>query len=103
MTPTSASNRPSSAPMSSSSTTGSSGFFELRTKDHQLALPRSLLDSTTAVRSEKPSRTIPTSSTPMAHAGEEISWGWRSFSTPSQMAKSPPIRKSTIATTKAQK
>ena len=51
--PTSAKTRPISAPMSSSSTTGSSGDFELRMNHHQLfSFGLTWLASLTAVRSE---------------------------------------------------
>ena len=49
-TPTSARTRPTSAPESSRSTTGSSGLRDVRMKRHQLPDPFSGRDSTTAVR-----------------------------------------------------
>jgi hypothetical protein len=62
-TPNSANTRPSSAPRSSSSTTGSSGAFARRTNSTHDAPRRSRFDSTTAVRSENDSITIATTST----------------------------------------
>ena len=49
-TPASAKTRPISAPVSSSSTTGSSGLREVRMNRHQLPLPFNGRDSTIAVR-----------------------------------------------------
>ena len=49
-TPASANTRPISAPVSSSSTTGSSGLREVRMNRHQLPVPFSGRDSTIAVR-----------------------------------------------------
>ena len=49
-TPASASTRPINAPVSSSSTTGSSGLRDVRMKRHQLTDPLSGRDSTIAVR-----------------------------------------------------
>ena len=56
-----------------------------------------------AVRSENDSRPALTSSTTIATAGSSITWGCRSFSTPSKIANNPPTLNSTSATTKAQK
>ncbi len=50
--------RPTSAPKSSRSTTGSSGAFAVRMNCHHERVPRNGLDSRTAVRKEKPSMTI---------------------------------------------
>ena len=76
--------RPTNAPRSSSSTTGSSGCLERWMKPHQL-MPGSLarLDSTTAVRNEALSNTMATSRMPMAIDGDSSSWGLRIFVTPS--------------------
>ena len=52
VTPKRANMRPTSAPESSSRTTGSSGDFVRRRKGHQLSLPRRWLASLTAVRNE---------------------------------------------------
>ena len=76
-------NRPTRAPRSSSSTTGSSGIFECRTNDHQLASPFSGSDSWMAVRNENDSRTMAMPRTAKAQIGSSTSWGWRIFSIPS--------------------
>jgi hypothetical protein len=102
-TPASAITRPSSAPRSSSSTTGSSGFLEVRTNVIHELRPLSGRDATTAVRNENSSRTMATSRMPTAQDTFATSWGWRSFSTPSKRAKSPPTLKITSATTNDQK
>ena len=73
---------PISAPKSSSRTTGSSGFLDRRMNCHQLASPRTLLDSTMAVRNEKVSSTIANSRMPIATPGDSTSWGCRIFSSP---------------------
>ena len=79
-----ASTRPTSAPRSSRSTTGSSGCFERRMNCHQ---PTSGLltwrASTMAVRNEKVSATMLNSRMPIAISGDSSSWGWRIFSMPS--------------------
>ena len=71
------------APMSSSSTTGSSGLLEWRTKCHHDCSPLAWADSLIAVRREKASATMATVRIPMAQAADSISWGWRIFSMPS--------------------
>ena len=79
--PTSARTSPISAPVSSSSTTGSSGDFALRMNHHQLlSFGRTWFASLTAVRSEyalEHDRERRGSRTPTT--GFSISCGWRSF------------------------
>ncbi len=89
--------------MSSSSTTGSSGFFVVRTKRHQLRPRRMGLASLRAVRSDRPSATTAMPSTANATIGESRCSGWKSLSMPSTMANMPPRVKSTSDTTNAQK
>ena len=89
-TPTSAKTSPISAAKSSSSTTTSSGVFECRMKPNQLSAPLTLADSMIAVRNEKHSSTIATTSTTTATAGESSWCGCSTFSTPSYSANSPP-------------
>ena len=74
-TATRAMTRPKSAAASSSSTTGNSGAFELRMKDHQLAPLRSGFAAVIAVRSETLSSTIATARIPIAHSGDSSSCG----------------------------
>jgi hypothetical protein len=95
--------RPTSAPRSSRSTTGSSGFFERRMNCHQEASPRTLFDSTIAVRNENVSSATATTRIPIATPAASISCGWRIFSMPSKIAKAPPRLNRTMATMKAQK
>ena len=75
-TPTSAKARPTSAPRSSSSTTGSSGLFAVRTKRHHDWSPLIFLDSTMAVRKLKPSATKANSRMPIATPGLVSSPPW---------------------------
>ena len=80
-TPKSAKIRPSSAPASSSRSTGSSGFFEVRKKRIQLCLPFSSRDSFTATRNELPSSRIePTRTATGTHCHSVIPCGSCSFS-----------------------
>ena len=95
--------RPTSAPESSSSSTGSSGALVRRMNVNQPSEPRSGVDSRMAVRNENPSITMAMARMARAHPGESRSWGCRSFSTPSYMANTEPSANSTIDTTKAQK
>ena len=69
----------------------------------QLRSPRTRLDSTMAVRNEKPSNTMPNDRTAKAQMGASISCGWRIFSMPSYNANMEPTVNSTRATTKDQK
>ena len=103
VTAVSAITRPIRAPRSSSTTTGSSGFFERRMNCHQLASPLIGRASWIAVRNDQLSRTRAKRRMPMATRTDSSSWGCRIFSTPSKIAKAPPRLKSTSATTKAQK
>ena len=66
LTPNSANIRPISAPKSSMSTTGNSGWRTRRTKAKTDRSPRALLASFNAVRKENVSNTMAKSSTPMA-------------------------------------
>ncbi len=101
-TPNSANSRPSSAPESSRSTTGSSGDREVRMKRHQLPRPLAGVASCTAVRSDKPSMTMAASSTTIGtHCHDSIGCGSWNFSHASNSANSPPRVNSTIATMKA--
>ena len=95
--------RPVSAPKSSRRTTGSSGCLARRMNCHHERSPLRGRDSMTAVRNDQPSRTMAITRMAMATDGDSSSWGWRSFSMPSKMAKREPRLKSTRATTKAQK
>ena len=99
--PTSAIASPISAPVSSSSTTGSSAFFVVWMKLHHDARPRSGIASRRAVRSESVSSTIATPSTPNAQIGSSRCSGWMSLSIPSTMANKEPSEKRTSATTNA--
>src|SRR5581483_8802017 len=101
--PTRAKARPSSAPVSSRRTTGSSGTLAWRMNSGHRRSPFSSRLSRTAVRSEEVSRAKATTSVPTAQGHESSSWGWRIFSTPSMTAKRPPAVKRTTATTKLQK
>ena len=74
-TPVSANTRPINAPVSSSSTTGSSGLRDVRMKRHQLTEPLSGRDSTIAVRKLKPSSPIATTRMAMATTGEVSACG----------------------------
>jgi hypothetical protein len=80
LTPTSAQPSPSSAPASSSRTTGSSGLLERRMNAHHDCPARTLSASWMAVRSDQLSSAIATSRAPNAQAGDSIACGWRSFS-----------------------
>ncbi len=101
-TPPSANTSPSSAPVSSSRITGSSGDLDRRTNCTQLALPRLRLDSLTAVRSAVPSSAIATSSTAIGtHCHSSIGCGSRILCHASYRANRPPRLNSTIATRKA--
>ena len=103
-TPASANTSPMSAPTSSSSTTGSSGTFARRMNDHHDSSPLTCLLSRTAVRSENDSKTMATDEdAPPPTPADSSSWGWRSFSSPSNSANSEPSVKITSATTNAQK
>ena len=81
--PVKANARPTRAPRSSSSTTGSSGLLERRMNWIHSPFFTWGLAALTAVRSEKASSTSATPRIPSATAGEVMSCGWRSLSTPS--------------------
>ena len=74
--------RPTSAPESSSSSTGSSGALAPWMKSHQPASPRSSLDSRRAVRNEEPSSTAATARIPNAQPVDSKAWGWTILSDP---------------------
>ena len=82
-TPTSAKPSPISAPVSSSSTTGSSASFERRMNAIHDPAPLSARAWRTAVRSERASNTMATSRIAIAHPSDDSSWGLRSFSSAS--------------------
>ncbi|OLT15763.1 hypothetical protein BJF78_16135 [Pseudonocardia sp. CNS-139] len=97
-TPSSARTRPTSAPRSSSSTTGSSGTFDWRMNCHHVLSPLSGRDSWIAVRKEKISSTIATTRITTATIGDVSSSGCASFSMPSYRANTEPSVKSSSAT-----
>ena len=101
--PMSANTRPTSAPVSSSSTTGSSGLLVVRMNRHHDRPSRLGVASRRAVRNDQASSTIATPSTPNAQIGDSSSCGSMSFSMPSNSANIEPRVKSTSATTNAQK
>ena len=103
MTDTNAITSPSIAPKSSSRMTGSSGDLERRIKDTQEALPRTALDSFTAILNENASSTIAPPKMPMASPRLLRCSGWRILLVPSQMANTAPSMNSTRATTNDQK
>ena len=84
VTPPSASTSPIRAPVSSSSTTGSSGARDSRTKRIMPTRSTSAWRaSRQAVRNDHDSRTRATPRMPIAHPADSSSWGWRIFSMPS--------------------
>ena len=103
VTPTTARNNPSSAPVSSSSTTGSSGLFERLMYCHHDAPPRPAAACFTAVRNDRASSTMATPRTASAIGNDSSAWGWTSLSIPSTTANNPPSENSIRATMKAQK
>ena len=74
-TPSRASTSPTSAPRSSSSTTGSSGLLDCRMNCHQVPVPFNGRDSCIAVRNEKVSSPIATTRMTTATSGE-VSGSW---------------------------
>src|SRR5690625_2614802 len=101
-TPNSASTRPTSAPMSSSRMTGSSGDRDRRTKRNSGVVPRTWFASRTAVRSEKLSITIATTSTSTGTQCQEvIGCGSENLCQASYRAKQPPRVNRMIETMKA--
>ena len=103
LTPNNANARPTSAPVSSNSTTGSSGTLARRMNAHHDSSPLTCRLSRTAVRSENDSKTIASSRIATAQPAESSSCGLRSFSSPSNSANNEPRVKITSATTNAQK
>ena len=101
VTPKRAKARPIRAPVSSSRTTGSSGWRASRTNCDSGLEPRDFFDSRKAVRSENDSSTMATNSTPKAHCGWLSSSGNWNLWKPSYSAKRPPTRNKMIDTTKA--
>ena len=79
-TPPSASTRPTSAPKSSSRTTGQLGGLGAADELGPGRLPRSSLDSLIAVRKEKPSAMIAKTRTPTGQYQFVSSCGWLIFS-----------------------
>src|SRR5450759_3727611 len=85
---------PSSAAAAASSTTGSSGDLERRMKPHHDSEPRSGVDSRIAVRNEKDSRPMASTSTPPAIAVGVLvlAIGLESFSFRTAIRESTPLR-----------